>query len=281
MAGKVYFGNANYQTWIKAPTSGMAAGSNGYISQQQLLSGRTSIKRSRASSRTFEPSWVGGLDQAADGLEVINDFANGFYGDGPFYWVDPFAMDRNILPPHWSAPHLTERDWPKLANEGTFIYSTLPSPAGNNFPYKYMTYSNTGTNTRVLSIIVPDGYTFHFGWHNLHATDLGVAIDIIDSTGGYTTEMPYSMLAGSTTRTNFSVNGGTACKMVNIYLQDTCQIVSMTGLILPTGASVPTGNFVTGKGTTALEFTKIPSIEYYSSALNGGQVGMSASFVEV
>jgi hypothetical protein len=59
----------------------------------------------------------------------------------------------------------------------------------------------------------------------------------------------------------------------------------MTAMLMPSDqyalSGVPNGPFVLGRGTTALEFTQAPTMEYYSSAINGGQVGMSASLAEV
>lgn len=279
MAGLVYFGNDNYQTWIKAPSSGMSAGSTNYTNQQQLLNGRVSVKRSRGSARTFEPAWIGSLTSTQDSLQTVLDFSNGVYGDGPFYWLDPFAMGTNILPLHWSVPHVTEKDWPKLTNSGDVDY--INTAYANGYPYRNAYFYNLTDNSRKLRIIVPDGYTFHFGWHSSVADSTGVKIGVTDAAGDGTIDSPPSILAGSTTRVNYSVNGGTDCKYVDIFIGSACTVVAMTGLILPTGQTPPTGAFVSGKGTTGLEFARIPSMEYYSSAIDGGRVGMSASLVEV
>lgn len=279
MSGQVYFGNANYQTWIKAPTSGLQITQTGFLNQQQLLSGRTAVKRSRASSRSMSPSWVGSLNSTSESLQVISDFATGLYGDGPYYWLDPFAIDQNILPPHWAAPHLTEKDWPKLSNVGTheghsFAYA-------NGYPYRYITYTTAVGNTRSLRIIIPAGYTFHFGWHGTHADYSGVLLKATKRSDGTTSQTyPTSLLAGGTTRTNATVDGDTY-SMVDISLYDSCEIVGMIGQILPNGISPASGGFISGRGTTGMEFTQVPTIEYYSSKVNNGQIGMSASFVEV
>jgi len=55
----------------------------------------------------------------------------------------------------------------------------------------------------------------------------------------------------------------------------------MIGMVLPNGVSPSSGGFVAGRGTTALEFGNPPTIEYYSAAINNGQVGMSTKFIEV
>ena len=114
MAGQVYFGNTNYQTFIPSPQTGMEAGAEGYVSEVPFLNGRAFVKRSRASHRVFNPSWLGSVNNPtlANGLQVIKNFQDGVYGDGPFYWTDPYASEQNILPPHFAMPALTEKDWP-------------------------------------------------------------------------------------------------------------------------------------------------------------------------
>jgi len=104
MASEVYFGNATKQTWIKSPQSGMQADSQGWVSEQQLLSGRTSIKRSKASHRRFDMNWFGSLNSESlnSSLHTIKDFADGVYGDGPFFWNDPYAMKSNMFSPGWA-----------------------------------------------------------------------------------------------------------------------------------------------------------------------------------
>jgi hypothetical protein len=55
----------------------------------------------------------------------------------------------------------------------------------------------------------------------------------------------------------------------------------MIARIIPTGTSLVAGGFVSGRGTSQLEFTGPPTISYISSAINGGYIEMSANFVEV
>jgi len=55
----------------------------------------------------------------------------------------------------------------------------------------------------------------------------------------------------------------------------------MIAQVLPENASVTSGGFISGRGTTGLEFSSFPQIEYYSSAVNSGQIGLSVSMAEV
>lgn len=303
MAGQVYFGTKQYQTWIKAPASPLQASSEGYVSEQGLLNGRAYIKRSMASHRKFEMSWFGELNNSdlAVNLQTVKDYADGFYGTAPYYWLDPFAMTQNLMPPHWASPMLVENDWPNLVPTITPTFAAVTY--ANNFPYKTASYAMTASqvSTNKLVIIIPTGYTLSFGWHTSAAgvsaaTAAGIRITpYLRATGLATTvQNPASLLAGSTNRVStvttagaMSQFSGATYSYVEIYFANgsaspsTASVVSMMAEIFINGTTPPTGTFIPGKGTTSLEFASSPQIEYYSSAIANGQVGMSATLVEI
>lgn len=289
MAGKVYFGNGSKQQWIKAPSSGMKAGSAGYVSETQLLNGGATLRRSQASHRKFSASWNGSLntDITAENLHVIKDYADGIYGEGPFYWLDPFAVAENVLPPHWAAPMLTERDWGALSSG--ISASFVASPSVNDYPSKYASYvmPENYVSTKKLTIIIPENYALNFGWHGPTAgASTGVRIvPYLRSTGLADTAInPAKIATSSNTRTNVKVKGDTYTH-VEIFLATTdAATVNITGMIaqvLPENSSVEQGGFISGRGTTGLEFATFPQIDLYSSAINDGWVSMSVDWVEV
>lgn len=289
MAGTVYFGNANYQTWIKAPASGMGAGAAGYSESMQFLNGGAAVRRSSQTHRTFDMSWTGSMNSGVvdSDLHIVKDFYDGIYGDGPFYWNDPFSMNQNVLPPHWAAPMLAEGDWDSLSDSivPTFTSSTV----ANGFPYKYATYTSTGAteSTKKLTLIIPTGYTLHFGWHGPNSgSSTGIRIvPYLRSTGLADTAInPTRIIAGGLTRTNTTVSGTTYSKVEIFFAVGSATSVNLTGMIaqiLPTAVSVAAGGFVSGRGTTALEFSTQPTITYLSSQINDGFIEMSATLTEV
>ena len=288
MAGVVYFGTKDKQSWIKSPSSGMRANSVGWATKTQLLNGRASVRRSKASHREFNAEWFGDLNSGLDSsLQEIKNYSNGLYGDGPYYFLDPYAASQNVLPPHWAAPMLTENDWPNLATDIVPVFTK--SYEDNGFPFKYVTYTvTTGyVSTNKLVLIIPEGQTLNFGWHGpATAETTGIRIVPYDRmTGNADVAIdPERIDIGGTTRTNTTING-TDYSYVEIFLAaDTDQdikISAMIAQILPTGSSVATGGFIAGKGTTELEFENSPEIEYYSAAIGGGQIGMSVNWIEV
>lgn len=287
MSGAVYFGTKDKQSWIKSPSSGMRANSVGWASKTQLLNGRSFIRRSGAAHREFSPSWFGELNSATEqSLQEIKNYADGLYGDGPYYFVDPYASSQNVLPPHWAAPMLTEKDWPALAPGllATFTKDAQP----NNFPLKqaeYIAYEGY-ESTNKLVLIIPPTLKLHFGWHGPDAGAPGVRITpYLRATGlpGNSID-PLCIEVGGTTPTNTVVDGSVYSYVEVFIASDAEQSILITGMIaqlLPANASASTGGFIAGKGITSLEFDNSPDIEYYSSAIGNGQVGMSVNWTEV
>jgi hypothetical protein len=285
MAGLIYFGTATKQSWIKAPLSGMKADSVGWAAESQLLNGRAFVKRSKGSHRRFDASWVGSYNSAEEeSLQRIINYADGLYGDGPYYFVDPFASNQNLMPQHWAAPMLAELGWPGLTKQLSAVYTS--ATVANNYPSKYVEFETTNNfaSDRKVTLIIPAGYKLHFGWHGPSAgATSGIRIQRSDGTAD-TAVNPTKIVAGGTVRTNTQINGTTHSR-VEIFLATTSaatvQITAMIAQILPDTLSVPSGGFIAGKGTTGLEFAQKPTIEYMSSAINTGQIGMAATWVEV
>lgn len=290
MAGQVYFGNKNKQAWIKAPNSGMKASTSGFIAETQFLSGGATVIRSRASHRKFSSTWIGSMNTSvtAENLNLIKDFADGLYGDGPFYWIDPFATNQNILPPHWSAPMLAEKDWTDLS-AGTITPAFTAASVANNYPFKYAEYVTTDNyaSELKLTVIIPQDYALNFGWHGPSGSSTsGIRIvPYLRSTGAADTALnPTRIDAGGNVRTNTKVKGDTY-SYVEIFLATTTaatvKITAMIAQVLPENLSVATGGFISGRGTSALEFASFPQIDYYSSAINDGWIGLAVDWLEV
>jgi hypothetical protein len=294
MAGQVYFGNANFQTFIVAPQSGMTASSSGYSATTELLNGRSFVKRSFGASRKFNASWIGPMNSTdmSTSLQTIKDFADGFYGNGKCFWLDPYAVNQNVMPTHWASPALAEYDWPAISATVTPTFNSL-SPA-NGFPSKLASYvlPANHVDARKLTIIIPSTHTLHIGWHASAAgisasSAAGIRMAGYNISGSPQSAVnPVSLLTGGTTRTNQTFSGSTTSR-VEIYLANgggsssTVLLSAIIAQVLPTGTSVASGGFIDGKGTTALQFAGPLEIEYYSSAVNSGQIGLSTTFVEV
>lgn len=290
---KVYFGNANKQVWIPAPQSGMQAESGTRLIENQLLSGRMSISRSGANSRRFTASWIGGLNESAieDSLHTIKDFYDGVYGDGPFYWNDPYATGTNLLPPHWAAPGLARNDWPIITSfDATeFVLTDSNTLSYPTYSARYnLTATTEVSSTRKLTLIIPPDYTLHFGWHGVvDSGSAGIRITRTSRTAGTQTNIDPSVISvTSSNRTNVAISGDVYSK-IEIYLykpNGSASDITISGMIaqlLPDGTNPAAGGFIGGRGISALEFAAPVALEYYSANVNNGQVGLSTQWQEV
>lgn len=301
MDRKVYFGNDTKQVWIPAPQTGMDASSAGWVAEGLTTDGRAFVRRSKASHRRFNPSWLGSMnsEDLTTSLNTIKDFADGIYGPGPFFWNDPYATKSNLFSPGWSAPFTTiDGDWPAICPDGvgvtkeTVTTASISSLVGNNtygYPSRAAKFIAPGTPTaesNKFTFYIPSGYTLWIGLHGHHgSTGAAFAKPYKNGTAGTpVTVTPLGVNTGS--RVNTSISSTVADK-VEFYLAKTASspctfhIVGLIAQLLPTGTSPDTGNFVSGRGTTGLEFAEYPQIEYYSANINEGQIGMSALWVEV
>lgn len=295
----VYFGNDAYQTWIKAPQTGMRAANQGYTSETQLLSGRTHIRRSDASHRRFTMNWLGSMNETEDSLHVIKDFADGLYGDGPLFWNDPYSLTSNMFPPAWSAPAMSiDTDWDAICPDDVGITkakvptSSVANLVGNNtqgYPLETARFTAPGSpnaESDKFTFYIPEGYTLWLGLHGHHGTT-GAAFGKPYKNGVAGTPVNIAPLSVATaTRVNTSFSSATADK-VEFYLAKiapspcTFHISGLIAQLIKNGKSPEQGGFVSGRGTTGLQFASLPEIEYYSAAINNGQIGMSATLVEI
>jgi hypothetical protein len=295
MAGKVYFGNEEKQTWILAPKADMSTVSTSKTTITDLLNGRRHVKRSHGASRSFPVSWLGSMNSSdmTESLHTIKDFADGLYGTTKLHWLDPFAMESNILPPHWAAPMLAETDWPPLIEGNVVVSASTAYASTNSYPSKKATYNFPLTNpAKELTIIIPPGYTFHFGWHSDTAGISGTTAPGVKlrqqarSDGAFTNLWPVSLAGGGSTRTNISISGTLYSKVIISIASEstspgTLNIQAMIGQILKDGISPESGGFISGRGTTALEFSDSVEIQYYTAAMMDGMIGLSTTLMEV
>lgn len=300
MTGKVYFGNDEKQVWINAPQTGMRASSAGYIFEQQLLSGSTFIKRSDASHRRFEMSWIGPINtpNLADSLSVIKNFSDGLYGSSKLFWNDPYATNSNLFSPAWAAPFMSiGTDWDAICPDNVGVTkevvttASISSLVGNNtqgYPANSAKFTAPGSPTLEsdkFTFYIPDGYTLWLGLHGHHGTT-GAAFGRAYKNGVAATPTnitPLGVNTASRVSTGFS---STVADKVEFYLakiasgQCTFHISGLIAQLLPNGTTPSTGDFITGKGTTGLQFASFPEIEYYSANINDGQIGMSVTLAE-
>lgn len=275
MAG-MYFGNRERMAWVKAPAFDAGISKVGWSSEGVFLNGGAYARKSTASHKRYEFAW--NLASQEDIYGVL-DYADGLYGSGLIYFLDPFAIMTNLLPPFWAAPRLQAVDAPSLMiDKIPTLVNTAPN--ANNYPTKSAVYTlASGDIFAELWLPVPPGYTLHLGVHGslTETTPPGITPAVIYTPDGGSATATTLLDVTTTTLTNATITGATG---ITLSAQGEGQL-TLAGLVvqvLPIGAVAPTGTFISGRGHSGCRFVSAPQIQGYSSALD--KIGASAVLVE-
>jgi hypothetical protein len=194
----MYFGTQERMTWVKCPTFDMNMSKVGWGASSQYVNGGAGVRRSVTSHKEYSMAW--NLASHVD-ISEINDYADGLYGDGLIYFLDPFAIDTNLLPQYWAAPRIGAKDGPVL--NGSLVRPTEVETEANSFSYPTQSAAYTfdaSSKFASLYIPLPTGYTFHFGAHGNASGTAAVAV----STSNQTTTTTYRI--NQSTNSSFEVD---------------------------------------------------------------------------
>lgn len=269
---QIYFGTKATLQWITAPSIDVPAGKMDWNSRTKLLNGGNYVRRSATAAREYAFTWS---LRTRDQLRPILDYADGLYGSGFFYYLDPFQQDRNVLPQYWASPYLNSIDGP-LSTPTARPALTDHVTSTNGYPSR----SGGITGTKSIFIPVPPGYTLYAGIHVDASITAGGSMAVKQVVNGVRTGTNVTLTnlnTSTTTRTNATFVGGTNTG----YEFENSADIRYTGMIaqvLPTGSTVPTGGFISGQGHCGLSFAQQPEYYEYSSGLD--RVRAAAVLVE-
>ena len=281
MASTFYFGTRGYMRDVRAPTINAGASSIRWQSQKALyLSGGAYIRSSVASHKEYDFSWT--LAPRAE-LRKMTDFAMNQFGPPPFYWLDPFAMDVNLLPSYWGSPFIAGYDGPILDGQPLIRPALTPTP-GNSYFYPIESAIFTvGAVTTRPSVWVPvaPGYTIWVGAHGAAGTGGVVVATPTSGTVGTGTAVNLTMLpVTSSTRVNQSFDGNTYNGvLISLGGAGTVTLSGIIVQVFATGVTPPLGDFPSGQGHSGCTFENLPTLVEYSSGLD--LIGITAKLTEI
>lgn len=280
MASTFYFGTRGYMRDVRAPSINAGASNVRWQAQTaNYLSGGAYTRGSVASHKEYDFSW--NLAPRAE-LRKITDFAMNQFGPPPFYWLDPFAMDVNLLPSYWGAPFAAGYDGPILDGQPLIRPGLTPTIAN---PYFYPAESaifTIGTVTTRPSVWIPvaPGYTIWVGAHGVAGTGGVVVATPTTGTVGTGTAVNLTMLPVTTsTRVNQSFDGNTYNGiLISLGGSGTVTLSGLIVEIFATGVTPPLGDFPSGQGHSGCTFLGLPTLVEYSSGLD--LIGITAKLIE-
>lgn len=277
---RMYFGNRNYMQWVRAPGINYDASKRGYAASATFLNGGAFIKRSATAAKGYNFTWT---LKSRDEIRAINDYADGVFGDGPIYFLEPFAMDKNLLPQFWAVPALGAIDAPLIVGEydedRPTVLPTTPNTGG--YPFNTAIFNLTAqSKLATVWIPCPPGYNL---WIGAHGTATGTAgVQAIPTTGPTSVgaAVPVPLLSVlSTTRVNTAIDGNVyGGALISLTGVGTLNLSGMMAQVLPKAASPAAGGFISGQGNSGCSFVEEPTLTNYSVGID--KVGIVANLVE-
>lgn len=281
----IWFGTKDYARWIPAPAvANYAGGAANWNTRQNYLNGGAYVRNSYGSHREYSLSW--NLRSQRE-LNPIIDFAQGMYGQGLIYWVDPFAAYTNVLPKDLATPYLGALDG-VIITGNTAALDVRPTlvPTSSNphgFPIQSASIvGNSSTFARRFYIPIPPGHDFIMrAWG---AETNGVVRYYTQQTNQAAFSLGWSTVDSMTAGSIRRINGGTTGSGVEVYLGGSGGTAAgiATGAMAQIVKAGEPGNwesFQSGQGNSGCRFEGVPQSSPYSAALD--KVGMSAKLVEV
>lgn len=276
----VWFGTREFMQWVKSPAVNVEASRLGWTTNATFLNGGAYVKRSRSGHKNYVLSWN---TTNSDMIRTINDYAEGVYGTGLIYWLNPAESAKNALPQYVATPSLGAEDGVVLSGETTRP-TLIATPAnGNGYPTKTAVYTLKATTKPrpEFYIPIPPNYTAWVGIHGANAN--GVSVVARPYIGADTTDPDVALTlmdVDDVNRFNTSFSGNTY-QGISIALDGTGTI-ELTGLmvqVLPDERAPEAGGFISGQGHSGCEFSEFPELTQYNAAMNLS--GLSAELIEV
>jgi len=283
MAGKMWMGLRGREKWVTAPATGMTYGAKRWSSKTTFLSGGANVRSSIAAHVEYEMSWNA---LSRDSARAIEDITSGIDGTGLVYFLDPMAMDKNVLPAQWAFPALAALDGPVLW--GKTRPASVPTETNSRgYPTTSAQYRPSTTRSS-LYIPIPPGHTAWVGFHGTAVGTGGLEVSPI-LPGGLVGDsvLPKILPVDTDTLVNTAFSGDIYRGIELRFGGGTAAAVTIAGMvvqILRSNATPKTGGFISGQGHSGCKFDEAPQRTAYSAAVGrgfDGMVSLSAKLTEI
>jgi hypothetical protein len=273
----MWFGTRDYAAWIQCPSVEMPSSKEAWNSTGTFLNGGAYGRSSTAAHKRYNMSW--GIINRDEARKIL-DFADRLYGDGPFYWVDPFVAEYNMLPQWFASPSQGITDGIPL--NGDVRGTAIGTPDNTNgYPVKSIVYTvNPAVPTVPVWVPIPPGYRAWVGAHGSDGT--GGTVQVRPTTGptSYDTTYTLTLLPVTSTIRVDATFGGGAVTGIELSLAGSGTI-TLSGImvqILPVGVTPEPGGFISGQGHSGCSFVEQPEYVPYSAAFD--KASLAAEFIE-
>lgn len=279
MSVRTYFGTREFATWINTVAPGVGYNMVGQRDNLQYLGGGAGGRSSSGYHMEYTLSWP---NASRDEVRLITDFYAGIHGDGLIHWLDPFAMDKNLLSAMWASPFLNCSDgYPLVGNERPKM---VPNPDRSQlYPSRMAQYAFAASAPKRSAYVpVPPGYTAWIGAHGVASTQGLVARSTVAGTPvGAEVLVPIQSVSDRT-RFSASIPGGEQGGVEISVDTSVAASITLAGVmiqVLPSLATPTDGAFISGQGNSGCEFDGGPAVTPYY-VLGNESVGLSSRLIE-
>lgn len=163
----LWFGTEEKMEWFKTPSRGADTSPAGWDSEGTTLNGGGYVFNSFGSHKQYQFDW--GSSNARVVAQKMKSYADGSYGRGYIYFVDPTIYDHNVLPAHWADPSMG------IDYEGNAIVAGVEPtgvPTGTNSNDLPVQAAQFNLNTipvgfrgkaQAVYVPIPEGHTLSLG----------------------------------------------------------------------------------------------------------------------
>jgi hypothetical protein len=273
----MWFGTRAYMQEVPDPDIDPDFSSVGWSQPTSYLNGGLGVSASTNSHHEYYLSWT--AISAAEGRQVT-DYADGVYGSGLIYWLDPIAARSNVLPQSWATPSIGGYDGVPLAGDVRPTLSTN-SVTSQGYPAELATYTLTEDSVlRSVFVPIPAGYVAWVGVHGAgDAQDMVKVTPYTGSTAG-TVVYPTILSTATTTRVNTEIEGTGLELSLDNTTPGTFTLAGMIVQVLPDGVTPETGGFISGQGHSGCRFIGKPTRAAFKVG-SPDQVSITAKLGEV
>ena len=246
-----WFGTEQLMQWLPTPNRGAQTGSEGWTAEGQLLNGGRSQLGSFGSHREYVFEWPS--TSTAKASQTMKSYADGTFGRGLIYFLDPLIYTTNIFPAMWADPSMG------IGQEGaTLVYGVDPTalPTSgreqNELPVNSAYYDLTSVSAGwrgkedAIFLPVPEGYTLSLGAIYSSTGSGGVFYRTQTKTGALGAVTSLTALTPSTSTLVNTFIGASDLAGVWVYVgkssagASSVTATAMTARLLPSVAAVVT-----------------------------------------
>lgn len=287
-----FFGTEQAMRWMPTPNRGADVSPQGWGDGGTLLNGGGYQLNSFGSHKNYLFEWPS--SSARRVAQLMKSYADGTYGRGLIYFVDPLTYDTNVLPARWADPSMS------IGVEGaSLVYGVDPDPLPtsnwqeNDLPVQTAYYDLGGIASgwrgkeEAVFIPRPEGFSVLLGAIYSRTGTGSVFYREQGSSGGLGAEFRAPELpANASDIHNVTVTSGAGIWVWVGKITPGASSVSLSALSARLVSQtrpkprIGQGPWIGGQGHSGVRFVGKPTY-MNNTGVNGGQVSYAATFKEV